>query len=118
MTKPVSFETKQLLFNKGWRYELSISNDPEIGGARVNHSLAEQRWNEGDLTYMDITITEVIMWLYEKRGIWINVNTTAGLELFWYEIRGKGGIWFTGRNENSPTEAYEAAIEYTLRNLL
>ena len=64
------------------------------------------------------TIADVVMWLYEKHGIWISVNATEDLKSFWYEIRGVGRIWFTGKNCNSPTEAYEAAIEYTLNNLI
>ena len=126
MNKEVNPETKQLLFDKGWRYELSESYDPELGGTRVNHSLGEQRWNEGkNLTYVDITIAEVVMWLYEKHGIWIQPYRTDdnsdNYPLFWCEINNKGSIiesthfggWF-----ESPTEAYGAAIEYVLKNLI
>ena len=133
MNKEVNPETKQLLFDKGWRYELSYSYDPELGGTRVNHSLGEQRWNEGkNLTYVDITIAEVVMWLYEKYGIWISVHEENCRGYVGFDFN----IVFVGDHEttvtqqeiqykllgetvfNSPTEAYEAAIEYTLNNLI
>ena len=133
MNKEVNPETKQLLFDKGWRYELSESYDPELGGTRVNHSLGEQRWNEGkNLTYVDITIAEVVMWLYEKHGIWISVHEENCRGYVGFDFN----IVFVGDHEttvtqqeiqykllgetvfNSPTEAYEAAIEYTLNNLI
>ena len=112
MNTPVSFETKNILFNKGWRYKLSLDET----GRRVENSLAEQRWNEGDLTYIDITITEVIMWLYEKHGIWISVlQHTKNSEGKYFEAF-VNSMTFSGYN--SPTEAYEVAIEYTLKNLI
>ena len=68
------------------------------------------------------TISEVVMWLYEKHGIWIiadpyidfhcwtpRVFTRLNTNLGKYE----GVLEF-----NSPTEAYEAAIEYTLKKLI
>jgi hypothetical protein len=116
MNTPVSFEIKQLLYDKGWRYELGVDET----GYRVEHSLAEQRWNEGDLTYVDITISDVVMWLYEKHEYWCYSYTNGKI---WYPciqhkfgdmaiLSGKIGTF------NSPTEAYEAAINYTLNNLI
>lgn len=133
MNTLISPETKQLLFDKGWRYELSESYDPEIGGTRVNHSLGEQRWNEGkNLTYVDITTSEVVMWFYEKHGIWIYPLPVDDSMKLWQAriIKGEpfnklsntlkiishGEISYRGIY--SPTEAYEAAIEYTLNNLI
>ena len=117
-TPPVSFEVKQLLYDKGWRYELGVDET----GYRVEHSLAEQRWNEGDLTYLDITIAEVVMWLYEKHEIWISADTIGG-EWHWSCYRHESNfetkqLGESDNNVNSPTEAYEAAIEYTLNKLL
>ena len=51
------------------------------------------------------------MWLYEKHKIWIN-PTYQYNKFFW-----KFGSYQT-QEYNSPTEAYEAAIEYTLNNLI
>ena len=119
MNTLINPETKQLLFDKGWRYELSESYDPELGGTRVNHSLGEQRWNEGkNLTYVDITISEVVMWLYEKHGIWIEVIETDLFNRFFFQIKRKDNTRLKNGDFNYPTEAYEAAIEYTLNNLI
>lgn len=110
MNKEVSFGVKQLLFNKGWRYELGLDET----GHRVKHSLAEERWNQGHLNYVGITIAEVVMWLYENHGIWIGVNLN-----FRYQIETKKhGVLHTKNEFKSPTAAYEAAIEYTLNNLI
>ena len=126
MNTPVSFEVKQLLYDKGWRYELGVDET----GYRVEHSLAEQRWNEGDLTYVDITIAEIVMWLYEKHGIWIVVETALGEDIkclfSWYCTDDEQNTLCSDfdytadakYHHNSPTEAYEAAIKYTLKNLI
>lgn len=71
-------------------------------------------------TFSAPTITEVIMWLYEKHGIWIGVEPRN-------EAKWKFNIYtktVTTTNNialaehNSPTEAYSAAILYTLNNLI
>lgn len=76
----------------------------------------------GDLTYSAPTTTEVVTWLYDKHGIWIiaipqGLSTTWVFSLFNTEP-GKGRIIFDSPSFNSPTEAYESAIEYTLKNLI
>lgn len=65
------------------------------------------------------TIAEVVMWLYEKHGIWIqamiyrrNPNDFIGGVYY-----GQLENYFT-KPYNTPTEAYEAAIEYVLNNLI
>ena len=81
------------------------------------------------------TIAEVVMWLYEKHGIWIAVDwmtrTKPYKSGFYSNLRGTTKPLnqdnFISINNtkspgyevfNSPTEAYEAAIEYTLKNLI
>lgn len=60
------------------------------------------------------TIAEVVMWLYEKHGVWIEVRKSY--------LGGFVPVVKDPRKEldkfNSPTEAYEAAITYTLNNLI
>ena len=115
MNKEVSFKINQLLYDKGWRYELGVDET----GHKVKNSLAEQRWNEGDLTYVDITIAEVIDWLYEKHGIWIWVSMELGYTTtFCWHLIGESISSDYKPNFKSPTEAGEAAIEYTLNNLI
>lgn len=81
------------------------------------------------------TIAEVVMWLYEKYGIWINPAPRLSSWIFTIqEIKTSSNnslvdIDFYGTNDYlkskgvptimlSPTEAYEAAINYTLNNLI
>lgn len=84
MNKPVSLELKQLLYNKGWRYELS-DDISETGSLYNNHSLAEERFNQNDISYVDITIADIIMWLYDKHGIWIGVELTDNTKEFYFQ---------------------------------
>ena len=68
------------------------------------------------------TIAEVVMWLYEKYGIWISVDMVFEEHQigFWYCIRESKEDDFAFQSEEykTSTEAYEAAIEYTLNNLI
>lgn len=74
------------------------------------------------------TIADVVMWLYEEHGIWINVNITR-YGNFWCNIFLKEECndldtkfnWeFINQLEDfsSPAEVYEAAIEYSLKKLM
>ena len=68
-----------------------------------------------------VTIAEVVMWLYEKHGIWIEVrkHTRNGLLCFSPYIDNspiKKDVFFN--DYDSPTEAYSAVIEYILKNLI
>lgn len=76
------------------------------------------------------TIAEVVMWLYEKHGIWISVDIDGeNFDIFYFlvyrnhEERVKEYIKkFNDENYNTnyktPAEAYEAAFEYTLKKLI
>ncbi len=103
------------------------------------------------------TISEVVMWLYEKHGIWIESTMGKDHTGVWFDwdifstitprkddVFGEEGVEYEDSpNEkwlnydttyssmidehfatmdkkscSSPAEAYEAAIEYTLKNLL
>ena len=81
-----------------------------------------------DNQHLHSEIMQVVMWLYKKHEIWVQPFpydtitaakewTATILSLNWgedkevhYEYK-LGGL-------NSPTEAYEAAIEYCLNNLI
>lgn len=79
-----------------------------------------------------ITHSVAIEWIRVNFGIWINVWSDTNLNLIEWRNSAK---WFyvlncdlgecydlqTGKHKylfNSPTEAYEAAIQYTLKNLI
>ena len=67
-------------------------------------------------------IMQVVMWLYDKHGVWIYTSWgTYYDKTVWYyytsEI-GKKSSNSSIERFNSPTEAYEAAIEYCLKELI
>lgn len=68
------------------------------------------------------TIADVVMWLYEKHGIWtvVNVNIMGSWYFEHFDLKEKRNAQFkpTDTHYDSPTEAYEAAIIYTLKNLI
>lgn len=64
------------------------------------------------------TISDVVMWLYEKHGIWISSSVVNGR--FRYEITKTHGNYFEYSSFDYilPTEAYEKAIFYCLTNII
>ncbi len=109
MNTPVSFEIAKLL-NKKKCYILS--ND---------------RYNKkGTFTYSKAwsisapTITEVIMWIYEKHNIWVNVTLSRNYNKFTFLLQSSlfEGDKFLHEYYNTPTEAYLAGIEYVLTDLI
>jgi len=142
MNTPVSFELAKLLKEKGfdiptkkyYEYALKSKKDKENGysgsfgwkkGELNLQSDYFQNNSKSDFTsemwYMcsSPTITEVVMWLYEKHGIWITV-TSISQESWQCHMTRKGDSLGKCYLEDfyTPTEAYEAAIEYVLNNLV
>jgi hypothetical protein len=139
MNTLVSFETAKLLKEKGFDGKI------EQGYYLPHPDIAEINSVERDvwilLPYNPLlnqviapTIAEVVMWLYDKHGVWIisdwsqakwcysiidikeeTIRKVSGEK--WSE-RSSGVYLNTGLDFKSPTEAYEAAIIYTLKNLL
>jgi hypothetical protein len=141
MNTPVSFEIAKLLkekeFNEncsdyytqtgnlnsdGWGdiiYEQGFGSGEPDRMLRFNYS--DFNKNQKETCFLCPTIAEVVMWLYEKHGFWCYVYTNGKL---WYPciqysslgdmavLSSKIGLF------NSPTEAYEAVIKYTLKNLI
>lgn len=145
MNTPVNFELAKLLKEK--EFEEISSNfytNPrckmfgidEHGRYYPIKNKAKSLWISGNAVTLDSkhvyyapTIADVVMWLYEKYGIWINVSITIHKEYFYQcmDTTGKkdptknnypSRICEPGNYYNSPTEAYEAGIEYTLNNLI
>jgi hypothetical protein len=123
MNTPVSFPLAKLLKEKGFEGNYFHYWN------RVNYSgewEVDTRIWDTSVDYIEApTIADVVMWLYEKNGIWISVDVINNL--FKYKIlQIEGTVSKTFGNEircssfdyNSPKEAYEAAIEYTLNNLI
>ena len=123
MNTPVSFEIAKLLKEKGFDLpcRLLYKSEKELEeGIGVDYD-----WNRFD-SYSAPTIAEVVMWLYEKHGIWIRVTPKPYSHFLthwrWehmstdYSTRNCG--WEKVKDYMTPTEAYEAAIIYTLKNLI
>ena len=134
MNTTVSFSIAKLLKEKGFdepcregwvNYLASFTGETRMPDDESN--LVLDRLGNTHLIERPI-IADIVMWLYEKHGIWIQPLpydtitaakewTATILSLNWgedkevhYEYK-LGGL-------NSPTEAYEAAIEYILKNLI
>ena len=107
MNTPVKFELAKLLKEKGF-------------DIKIDYGLSQILNNKPAPT-----IAEVVMWLYEKHGIWIGVQPTSIVGKFQFRTyyNNKGVMnqhWNDSMSKqfNSPTEAYEAAITYCLNNLI
>lgn len=141
MNTPVNFELAKLLKEKGfheltWQSYRTIEHTDErlkwwkVG--ELNKPMYCKLSDSNDAFYgicSAPTIAEVVMWLYEIHGVWIYVTIfqtdTQYYSQVWIQQLNKedflvetGKISHTPSAFNSPTEAYEAAIEYTLNNLI
>ena len=131
MNKEVSFPIAQLLKEKGfnlkvvnfYNYErLSLVSDKDRKiDELVNYNPIN--WNSvKDHHTSAPTIAEVIMWLYEKYGIWIYITQSTarlGFRCFIQRLKVLGEVDIQNDERyTSPTEAYSSAIEYTLNNLI
>ena len=106
----------QLLYDKGFRFKL------ETEGHRVINNLAEQRFNEGDVSYCNnyITYSVVVEWLRVNHGIWIYVLPYSTLFRPYAEElvdNDKFGKW-EGHKYSTLQEAYSAAFDYILNSNL
>lgn len=112
----VSFELAKLLKEKGF--------DKRSEPNRYN--------NQGNLTMLEginaPTIAEVVMWFYEKHGIWIYVHpdidyrhSLVDFSKWAYSLENRfviPPIGYDLHKYNSPTEAYEAALTHLLNKFI
>ena len=114
MHTTVSFELAKLLKEKGINIWSEYRYTDFNGIERLEKEASE-------IFPYAPTIAEVVMLLYEKHGIWIVAwKNPDNPSQFYFEIDTpvkRIGDLSLGLF-NSPTEAYEAAIEYTLNNLI
>jgi hypothetical protein len=112
MNTPINFELAKLLKEKGF---------DENHEYMVFTSVETEKYPEGELV-LKPTIAEVVMWLYKKHGIWIQVFILN--KTFAWKVQDVNTLVITclyaqqDKGYNSPTEAYKAAIEFTLENLI
>ena len=63
------------------------------------------------------TISDVIMWLYEKHGIWISVDPENDTNTWFHTITNGKSITAFG-NYSGPIEAYEKGIKHILNDMI
>ena len=142
MKTPVKFEIAKLLKEKEYNEPCYDYYVTEFNGQFIKHNgelrknvilddLKEacgekKRTNYKSQPHLIIapTIAEVVMWLYEKHEIWVEASLNQFSKpryLQWmYSIIFIKDCTYSHspKSYKSPTEAYEAAIEYTLKNLI
>ena len=132
MNTPVNFELAKLLKEKGFdvkvRGRIHVSHwhlvKDNIIPSNVNIYYTDifaplGNWNDGIQHFMSIpTIAEVIMWLYEKHELWIIVGFSSDETCYSMVTNKICDVRWNNKGFKSPTEAYEASIDYTLNNLI
>jgi hypothetical protein len=132
MNKEISPELAYLLKDKG----INIYPESEYRYTDFN-GIARLEKNASEIFPYAPTVDEVKWWFYEKHGIWINVYYKPKYKSWDYEYTNINwsqeevdkklkedidnvleDIFNSKIKYNSPTEAYEAAIKYTLENLI
>lgn len=128
MNTHVNFEIAKLLKEKGfegiksplWYYKDGTLHETPTEG--YNGLKCWNTWESTQGVRWDApTIAEVVMWLYEKHGVWVSVHAPHKLLKSWYLEVYRINDEVTLIEESlfkSPTAAYEAAILYTLNNLI
>lgn len=137
MNTPVSFPIAKQLKEKGFDYHLLYNDfaneydyfDRSVQGRVHVSDFPEDKFPDSNKWIPVPYISQVVTWLYNKHSIWIVVNPSNGEDdLGKPFIEFDPEVWsFT--NEcifhnakllyfNSPSEAYLAAIEYVLTELI
>lgn len=116
MNNHVSFELAKLLKEK--KFHKSLPSICFIKEESNYTSTMVYEVFDVDFEYiLRPTIADVVMWLYEKHGIWISVDSNPENGLFYYCIRKK--LHRLRLNETvsyftTPDKAYEEAIKRVL----
>ena len=132
MTTPIKFELAKLLKEKGFDEECNYFYNEKVLTLTIKYTRTNNSFIEASMENCCLapTIVEVIMWFYEKHSIWIANNWQSGSKTFLYELIDlnsyENTILIQEKNYKdvgevefkTPSEAYEAAIEYTLKNLI
>lgn len=125
MNKPISYDLAKLLRDKGfdefcfYHYYIDGNYTKTIDGDFKNSTIKHQHPLELEIECSAPTISDVVTWLYEKYGIWIQPmiyrrNPNDFIGAIYYNTNNSH---FT-ESSNDPRKAIEAAIEYTLNNLI
>jgi len=112
-----SLEMLQLLYDKGMRFREWTE------GAFHRNSLAEKRFNEGDVSHLKDTVTHqiVVEWLRVNHGIWVTSLPNFNYK-YWtcFLSSDKNGLVNLMENYKykSPQESIEEGILYVLNKLI
>ena len=135
MNTPVSFDTAKLLKEKGYNehttYFYTKPNSKMFGidehgrtypiknTPKRLYMIGEHATLKHENAYFAPTISEVIMWLYDKHGIWVWVSMELGYtNTFCWQLTGEHTSSNYKAFFKTPTDAYVDAITYTLNNLI
>lgn len=131
MNTPISFELAKLLKEKDikidteevlfYRDEVNNIEEHQVKNIDVLYNYTGfGNYAPDENEYQTYIISDIVMWLYEKHGIWVHVEYMDDVLLFGFSVCTikTNTIEIEEWKFNSPTEAYEAAIEYTLKNLI
>jgi hypothetical protein len=125
MNTQVSFELAKLLKERGFNEEVRDYHEEKDGTFyRSQYFRDKISINEKHKGFVVVpTIAEVVMWLYEKHGIWIEVHRWTNQPVddeIWEECfqAFTNGDAMDVATFKSPTEAYEAAIRYCLEKII
>ena len=121
MNTQVDFTTAKLLKEKGFDEPTLLCYDKcDMLASYVETVFKPKNYNTSGYVRSAPTISEVVMWLYEKHGIWISVKKEwdDGECLGFEAIVDYNDGLINTVSYNSPTEAYSQAIIYTLKNLI
>lgn len=120
LTNNVDYSTAKLLKEKSFNepcysYFTWMTKEVIQGSAyEDNRNSKFEAIKESDVTLLVSapTIAEIVMWLYETHGIWIEVYFDNSRKEFYTVFNGEEYKF------NSPTEAYLQAINYCLTKLI
>ena len=118
MNTEVNYKIAKLLKEKGFDERTKTWHQRGDGVVGCVEGKRDFYNRKGDVYTSAPTIAEVVMWLYEKHGIWIEV-----IKFIDHASDVNDGHTFKSnytfnKEFNSPTEAYLSAITHILNNLI
>lgn len=128
MNTPVSFEIAKLLKEKGYDETTQLIYMTNHTSEVLFENINGLKHSDGNNPFCSApTIAEVVMWLYEKYGIWLKIGLYTHLgnvSKFQFTIETKKHksinsiVQLNTNPYKSLQKAYEAAITHTLNNLI
>jgi len=124
----IDFETAKLLSDKGFELDSYLKID-DVNPKNLNSNFNPKEYQPW---YLTLTIAQTIDWIYNKHGIWINVEVSSfntntltnerRIFLDYTIYSPKENIFIHEEDKdkifNSPKEAYIEAIKYVLTKMI